>query len=85
MTIAQRFFFDGDRPDAVSCWHCLGCGAKVREGVMTHHDICPEMGADERIRELREAIAEKDRMLARKDRELAALHIWGAPEEALLL
>jgi hypothetical protein len=83
--IAQRFFFDGDRPDAVSSWRCLGCGAKVREGVMNHADHCPQMGADERIRELREAIAEKDRVLAEKDRELGALHVWGAPEETLTL
>ena len=76
--ITQRFFVDGDPADPAA-WRCLGCGAKLREAAMKHSDACPQVEGQEQVQELRQVIHAQKMELEQKNRELAALHIWGDP------
>ena len=81
--ITQRFFVEGD-PASPAAWRCLDCGAKLREAAMKHSEACPQMGGQEQIAELRQVVNAQKMELEQKNRELAALHIWGDPGDEIV-
>lgn len=59
---------------------CAGCGARLVENTIAHHNHCPEMpaGRDANlIATLRDNIRQQQLVLERKNREMDALHyVW---------
>lgn len=59
-------------------WTCPGCKARIEDGVMAHHDYCPEVPQGRErglIDRLRGNVRAQQVALERKNRELDALHI----------
>jgi hypothetical protein len=81
--ITQRFFIEGDPADPAA-WRCLGCGAQFSEAAMKHGEACAQVEGQDQVRELRQVIQAQKMELERKNRELAALHIWGDPADEIV-